>query len=222
MKHDDQDDKAYTHEMRISPAKALLLCGFSLAAAFVAASLMKDSGVLSLTPPPTAADPDPEPDVATENAVVLYQAAYTAWAALILTLPAMILVWTRNRIAGDWRAWRLFWTIGFTAFLVHMLWSMGVFFRGDLAWMTKSSRVSAFWPGIFFLIWWGVDVVHAWTRRESGRIIAILRGLLHGAAFILFVGGSLIKGETLFIKLLGAVFVIATLYGAFRHRSRDT
>ncbi len=195
--------------------KAWALCAGLIGTAFVAASLTSQSGFLSLSPPPTPTNLNPEPDVSRENAVVLYQAAYTAWVALVLTIPAMAKVWTRKRSMADWYIWRLFWTIGFAAFLVHMIWSMGVFFGGDIGWMTTSSRVSAFWPGIIFLFWWGTDVVLAWRCADTG-LITIQRGLLHGVAFILFVGGSLVTGETLPVKLLGAVFILATLYGAFR------
>ncbi len=199
-----------------SAKKVWTLCAVLIGTAFVAASLTDESGILSLSPPPTPSNPNPEPDVTSENAVVLYQAAYTAWVALVLTLPAMAMVWTRRRSIADWHVWRLFWTVGFVAFLIHMVWSMGVFFGGDIGWMTTSSRVSAFWPGIIFLIWWAVDVALAWTRSEDQIWITIQRRIVHIAAFILFVGGSVVKGETLLIKMLGIAFVMATISGGIR------
>lgn len=184
--------------------------------AFIAAKLTAYTGFLSLTPPPSALDPTPVPDVSPQDAQVLYQSAYTAWVALIMTIPAMLSVWLRNHSEVVAQTWRLYWTVGFATFSLHMVWSMAVFFEGDFEWMTTSSRVSAFWPGIIFLFWWAFDVFLAWTRTEDRRWITLQRGAVHVVAFILFVGGSLVMGETLAIKLLGVAFVAGTFVGAYR------
>ncbi|WP_306116755.1 MULTISPECIES: hypothetical protein [unclassified Roseovarius] len=182
-------------------------------AAFGAAVLAQDSGWLSYVPPATAAVPEPAPDVDDRNALALYQSAFTAWAALVLLIPAYWFYLTK----GAGRQWFAFWLVSFIAYLIHLYVSAFLFFGGDFTWMTTSSRVSAFWPGMALIIWWAVDLVIAW-RGMALRWFGIQRGVLHIATFVLFFGGSAIKGEMIAIKLLGAVFAIAVVLALFSKR----
>ena len=178
----------------------------SVAAAFFAAGITANTGIMSLTPPPTDAMPNPTPDVS--DPVVLHQAAFTAWAAAALSLPAFVAFPLRGLFDTAARIWLPFWTGAYAAFLVHMLWSMGVFFGWDYDWMRNTSRVSAFWPGILVLFWWPLDIWLAW-RGKSGNLVRAQRVVLTLVLFILFVGGSAVMGELTLIRVLGLGLVAA-------------
>lgn len=169
-----------------------------IAAAFAGAAIFQDSGMLSLIPPPTQADPAPAADVTPDRILALYQSAFTAWAALILLIPAYIFVWFRTH----YTKWLAFWTTSYLAYAVHIYVSAFWFFEGNLETMTTSSRVSAFWPGMVILVWWGVDAAIGFAKTRA-RWVTIQRAIIHVLVFALFVGGSAVKGETALIQLMG-------------------
>ena len=203
-----------------SLTSALVITAFLTVLAFWAASLLKNSGFLSVIPPASPNDLHPTPDVAPDQTYRLYAAAFTAWSAISLYIPAMVLYC----LQGSSPSWRNLWTAAFVAFAIHIAWSILVFFEGDMARLMASTRVSAPIPGFVLLIWWGLDVVLAWTTHPN-RIITIQRVILHIGAFILFIGGSAATGETLLIKIIGVVSFIAVIIAAvkgWRDRSPAT
>jgi len=169
-----------------------------LGAAFTAASVLQKANLLSLIPPPTDASPNPSADVTPDRVLSLYQSAFTAWAALVLLVPAYIFVWFRTHYAK----WLAFWAVSYVAYVIHLYVSAFWFFEGDFAAMTTSSRVSAFWPGMAILVWWGVDVLIGLAKMQ-GKWVTIQRVIVHVLVFVLFVGGSAVKGETALIQLMG-------------------
>ena len=175
--------------------------------AFWAASVLQDSGFLSPIPPASEENPTPVADTPPERMVDLYRAAFTAWAALLLFIPAIFAFFKGGGHEKN-LTWKHYWTVSFIAFSVHMYWSMVGFFQGDIAWMTTSTRVSAFWPGIALLIWWGIDVALAWLHPTPAKWIKWQRQVVHVVALIMFVGGSLGTGETLPIRAIGLVALV--------------
>ncbi len=169
-----------------------------VAASFIAASVFQRSGLLSLVPPLTEANPNPAADVTPDRVLSLYQSAFTAWAALILLVPAYIFVWFRTH----YDRWLAFWAVSYVAYVIHLYVSAFWFFEGDFTAMTTSSRVSAFWPGMVILIWWGVDVLIGMAKMQA-KWITVQRVVVHVLVFVLFVGGSAVKGETALIQLMG-------------------
>ena len=182
-----------------------------MVAAFVAAWLFEDHGLLSLVPPASADDPNPVPDVQDGEEIALYQAAFSAWAALVLLVPTYVCFWFRAASGRARALWLAFWTMGAVAYLVHLAVSMFGFFQGDFAWMTSSTRVSAFWPGMVVALWWPVDVALAYARGEDALWIRIQRVALHLVVLILFVGGSLGTGELGLARALGLVLLLGAL-----------
>ncbi len=169
-----------------------------LACAFYAAYLMQSSNLFSLVPPPTDANPNPAADVSPDRVLSLYQSAFTAWAALILLVPVYIFVWFRTH----YTSWLAFWTVSYVAYVIHLYVSAFWFFEGDFAAMTSSSRVSAFWPGMLILLWWGIDIAIG-LKGAHGKWVTVQRVIVHVLVFVLFVGGSAVKGETALIQLMG-------------------
>lgn len=174
---------------------ALLATLALVVSAFAAAYLAQDSGMLSLTPPPSDAIPNPSPD-ALGKELALYASAFTAWAALLLLIPAYISVWFKTH----YQNWLAFWTTSYIAYIIHLAVSMFWFFEGDFSAMTSSTRVSAFWPGMVIVLWWGLDIALAGTQAKW---VTVQRVMIHVLVFVLFVGGSAVKGETALIQLMG-------------------
>lgn len=191
------------------PALVLLL-GLALVVSYV----FHQSGILSLVPPASASDPAPAAD-AVGLEFMLWLSATTAWASLILLIPVFGAVWFRNRSRTAWLIWLNFWTVSWIAYAVHIAVSGFGFFDGDFAWMTTSSRVSAFWPGMILLLWWPLDI---WLARgaETGWI-KTQRLAVHISTFVLFFGGSAVKGETLTVKAMGAILALGLLTAGFRY-----
>ena len=100
--------------------QAVVWAVLAIGGAFWAAWVWQDSGWLSPVPPATAATPDPVRDVAPGREIVLYQSAYSAWAATFLLIPAYAAFFFRNRTPQAWRVWEAFWTVGYVAFLIHI------------------------------------------------------------------------------------------------------
>lgn len=205
--------------LHYGPALAALVA--SLALAFAAAAYLQDAGLLSLTPPPSESDPTPAPDVLSDEALSLYQSAFTAWAALVLLAPVYAAYLFRRTSDHAWGIWLTFWTVSGAAYLVHLAVAMFGFFDGDMGRMTNTTRVSAFWPGMLVAVWWPIDVVLAHLRGEPTSAERIQRNILHLIVLILFVGGSLGTGELLTIKLLGAALLLVAGAATVTHiRSR--
>ncbi len=182
---------------------ALLVLAFSVAA------MLQDSGLLSRIPPVSPDVPTPTPDVAEGAEYPLYLSAFTAWAALLLLLPVYATVWRSDQ---QGRAiWLSYWTVSWIAYVVHLLVAMFLFFQGDFAWMTSSSRVSAFWPGMLIAVWWPIDILLA--RRQATWVI-VQRLLIHVLVLVLFVGGSAVKGEIVTVQVIGWVLAISALVAA--------
>ena len=177
-----------------------------LALAFWVATVFESSGMLSTVPPATEANPNPQVDTDETTILALYQSAFTAWAALILLIPAYAYYLAQG---ANW-AWLAFWTVSYLAYIVHLYVSAFLFFGGDFTWMTSSSRVSAFWPGMLLIPWWGLDIALAF-KGVTATWVRIQRGVLHLGTFVLFFGGSAIKGETMTIKALGLALALVAL-----------
>jgi len=186
-----------------------------LTLALAGAGLLQDAGLLSRIPPPTVAVPEPAPDVAVGAEFPLYLSAFTAWAALLLLIPVYATVW-RSHEKGS-QVWLAFWTTSWIAYVVHLLVSMFLFFQGDFGWMTTSSRVSAFWPGMIIAIWWPIDILLA--KRTAGWV-TIQRVLIHVLVLVLFVGGSAVKGEMLTVQMIGWALAAAALFAAGSYAMR--
>ncbi|WP_420861146.1 hypothetical protein [Algirhabdus cladophorae] len=190
-------------------------CLVLLAAAFIAAGFWQGSGWLSLTPPASVTVPNPAPDVIAGAELPLYQAAFTAWAVLLLLIPAYGTVWRRHKPL-EAQVWLAFWTVSWVAYAVHLYVSMFWFFGGDFAAMTTSTRVSAFWPGLVIALWWPLDAALALRGVPDRGWVWGQRVVIHVLVLVLFVGGSAVKGELNTVKLIGALLLVVALLAMVR------
>jgi hypothetical protein len=122
------------------------------------------------------------------------------------------------------RVARLEWTLGWIAYLIHLLVAFQIYHHGSHAEAVEHVRAaSGFGPGIFvshfFTLVWTLDVAQWWLRpgRHAARP-AWVGGLLHAfMAFIVF--NAMIVFETGAIRWVGVVlFTVFALLLALRSK----
>lgn len=135
----------------------------------------------------------------------------TAWAALVLVTPALCTFLFHRSSETAARYWLAFWTVSFLAFLVHFCWAFVVMFDSQWGDIFKTPRVSAPWPDLIFVVWWGIDVLLAWFLQSEGLWVRIQRALVHLLAFVLFFLGSAKEGELCWSRALGMSMGVTVL-----------
>jgi hypothetical protein len=195
---------------------AVVCLVLAVGGAFIAASLKRD---LFLLTPPCPELPCNMTPFAESQRLDLHRTFFTAWAALILAIPALCTFWFRRTSESASRYWLAFWTVSFVAFLVHFYWSVFVIFDGD--WnrifdkVANGRRVTLPRFDTLFTVWWGIDVLLAWLITSEKVWIRIQRIILHLAAFGLFFAGSFLEGENRWSQALGLVMGVAVLASFF-------
>ena len=169
-------------------ARQLLIAAVSLivvlAAAFIAASATQHEPIFSLSN-----------DIAESQRLDLNRTFFTAWAAILLIIPALCAFPFRSSSPSAAGYWLAFWTAGFLAFAVHFYWGVVVIFGGHWSRIAHTTRVSAPVVDTVFTIWWGLDVLLAWTVRTRKLLIEIERTIVYLLAIALFFAGSALEGE---------------------------
>jgi len=203
-------------------AKQLTIAGLCLAivlgGAFAGAARTQHDPIFSLSPPKSTT-----PDLTEAQRLDLHRTFFTAWATILLLIPALCSFPFRRTSppAAGW--WLAFWTASFIAFAVHLYWAIWVIFGGDWSRITNTTRVSAPILDTVLAVWWALDVLLAWAIPRENRFIAIERTVVSLLAFVLFVAGSALEGEILLSKvlgfLLGGAVVISGIAWIARRRS---
>src|SRR6185503_2042996 len=213
-------------------ARQLTIAGFCLAlvlgGAFAGAALTQHDPIFRLSPPPPkdAAPGTVMPaDLSEAQRLDLHRTFFTAWAALLLLIPALCSFPFRSTSANAAGFWLVFWTASFIAFAVHLYWAVFVIFHGDWSQITKTTRVSAPVIDTVLAVWWALDVLLAWSIPRENRLIRVERTIVSILAFALFVAGSAIEGEILLSRALGfslggAVVIAVLVSWARRSRGR--
>lgn len=186
---------------------AALCLVVAIGTAFVAANVTRNERIFSLSPP--TKEPISQSvtsnDIPETRRVDLHRTFFTAWAALLLVTPALCLFPFHRASPNAAGYWLAFWTAGFLAFVVHLYWGIFVIFEGDWSRISTSPRVSAPVIDIVFAVWWGLDVLLAWTVHRESRLINLERTVVYMLAAALFVAGSAIEGEIWLSKAIGFV-----------------
>ena len=184
-----------------------------LAGAFIAARATQHRQIFALAPPPPKHDKKRvmSPDVEEAKRVDLHRTFFTAWAALVLTIPALCFFPFRGSSSTAAAYWLAFWTAAFLAFAVHFYWSVVVFFGGSWTAIKESTRVSAPIVDTIFFVWWALDVLLAWTVRRENVVVCIEHTFFALVAFVLFVLASVKEGEKYLSRALGWVMMAAVV-----------
>jgi hypothetical protein len=144
----------------------------------------------------------------------LYRAIYAIRLSLLVTLPALALFPFRDRTPGLRNVWRLFWTFGMLAYLVHLAYSWFGVFGGQLATARLHPDLFKVAPNPTVL-----DLVIAHQGREIAYGNLVLTGLWAFDVFLAWVaagargaGRAIVVGihALMWLAVLGA-FVIASI-----------
>jgi hypothetical protein len=217
-------------------ARQVTIAAFCLAVAlggaFVAADVTRHDPIFSLSPPPPKNAPShviATADITETQRIELHRTFFTAWAALLLVIPALCLFPFRHQSSSAAGYWLAFWTTSFLAFAVHLYWATIVIFHGDWSQISSSTRVSAPVVDTVFAVWWGVDVLLAWTLHPGKRLVNIERTIVYVLAVALFIAASAIEGEIWLSKALGctlaaaiAISILVWLTRRMRRRALST
>lgn len=87
---------------------------------------------------------------------VLQRTFHTAWSTMLVLLPVVVMFWRRRISARAAAVWRVYWTLGYVAYAVHLVWAVGLFFRFDLTRMLHSPEfVTVPRLGMVVTVWLG-------------------------------------------------------------------
>src|SRR5437763_7441029 len=143
------------------------------------------------TPPNRRAGQPLPPGPPAVHSVVYYRIIFTIWVTVVLLIPAFCFYLLR-RPSVTANYWVLFWTFSYLAYLAHFYWAFFVLFGGDLQEVLHSKMgmnpdpekvVDNPIPDLILTVWWGIDVLLAWTITYNFRLVQFQRGALQVFAF---------------------------------------
>lgn len=148
------------------------------------------------------------------RAAVLQRTFFTAWSTMLVLLPAVVTFWRRRQAARAAAVWRVYWTMGYVAYAIHLVWAVGLFFRFDLTRMLHSPEfVTVPRLGMVVTVWWGIDVLLAWRSPAEPRWLQAQRIVIHVLIVGLFIAGSLLEGSFAVSRAFGALLVAGVVAG---------
>jgi len=117
--------------------------------------------------------------VYTIEALVYYRAIYTIWVTIVFMIPALALHFLPGDSESKTNYWRLFWTFGFVAFMVHFYYTIGVIFHGSLREVYAAQGPVIATSNLLDSAWWGFDLILAWFVNSSAKWIRVQRNFAH-------------------------------------------
>lgn len=137
---------------------------------------------------------------------------YSIWVAQALLIPALYLYFQPDRSQRCQNLWLLFWTFAYLAYAVHFYYAVIIHYHASLheVWTQQGAKIA----GSNFLdtLWWGLDVVLAWTIQRDIKWIRIERLVLNIYLPLTFFVASVVifKG---FVNVIGYTMTAAVLLG---------
>jgi hypothetical protein len=142
-----------------------------------------------------------------QPAVAYARARYLIWAALVLSTPALAeyaLSYSRKPLSNYWR---LFWSFGCVAYLVHLHYGFWVLFHGDFAAeLVSQGTVVAIsnWAATGL---WSLDALLSWITRQRPSWILFVRFVTHLLVFVSFFLSAVIFHSGV-VRRLGLVMTV--------------
>jgi len=145
-----------------------------------------------------------------KHTVLFWQMVSAIWAATVLATAALSLyASTRSDRIDEW--WRLFWTFGYIALLVHLYWAIAVNAGWDWNEIFNSPQgvgkpehvVDHPVLDLALAALWGIDVALAWLTPPKNRWLRWYRSGLHLFVFGAFFGAATSTGTTGVARGLG-------------------
>jgi hypothetical protein len=146
---------------------------------------------------------------------------FTIYACIFLLTPALCFhIFSRADASNSY--WRAFWTFAYLALLVHLYWAFSGSCGGDVADVifdkTQAARahpgcvVEHPKPDLFLAVWWGLDVILAWTLADNVKWVRVQRGAVHLLAFLMFFGAFVLADKAeIGARLLGIMMAITVI-----------
>jgi len=127
---------------------------------------------------------------------------YSIWATMVLLIPALCLYILPTRTPVRTNYWLLFWTFAYLLYLVHFYYAVMVHYHASIPEVFREQGVRIAGSNFLDTLWWGVDVVLAWTVTRDVKWIRIERMLLNIYLPLTFFVASVVifKG---FVNVLG-------------------
>ncbi|MEO6924628.1 MAG: hypothetical protein ABI142_12445 [Bryocella sp.] len=135
---------------------------------------------------------------------------YSVWATMPLMTVALCLFILPKRTPARSNYWLLFWTFAFLLYMVHFYYSVMVHYHGSITEVFQQQGMRIAGSNFLDTIWWGLDVVLAWTITRDVKWVRIERGLLNAYLPLTFFVASVVifKG---FVNVLGYAMTVVVL-----------
>jgi hypothetical protein len=135
----------------------------------------------------------------------LFRTLYTIRLAAVVSIVALVLFPSRHRSAWRFNVWRLAWTFGFLAYLIHFLYSWFGVFGGQVATADQYPKSYGFPEGSHPTTWdlvlqhqgtfvlcsnlvvtglWALDVLLVWTAERARGFFGGVVGFIHLLAWL--------------------------------------
>jgi hypothetical protein len=127
---------------------------------------------------------------------------YSIWATMVLLIPALCLYILPTRTPARTNYWLLFWTFAYLLYLVHFYYAVIVHYHASIPEVFREQGVRIAGSNFLDTLWWGFDVLLAWTVTRDVKWIRIERMLLNIYLPVTFFVASVVifKG---FVNVLG-------------------
>jgi hypothetical protein len=127
---------------------------------------------------------------------------YSIWATMALLIPALCLYIYPSRTQPNKNYWLLFWTFAYLAYLVHFYYAVIVHYHASIPEVFQQQGIKIAGSNFLDTLWWGLDVLLAWTVQSDLKWIRIERLLLNIYLPLTFFVASVVifKG---FVNVLG-------------------
>jgi hypothetical protein len=148
-----------------------------------------------------------------QPAVAYARTQYLIWTSLVLAAPAFaeyVLSYNRKPLSNYWR---LFWSFGCVAYLVHLHYGFGTLFRGDVRAVMLSQGAVVAISNFVVTGLWSLDALLSWITRQRPVWILFVRFVAHLLLFVSFFVSAVIyhSGVVRWLGLAMALTVVAAL-----------
>jgi Animal haem peroxidase len=158
--------------------------------------------------------------VAPVEDVFHYRVIFAIQASILLLTPALCFhIFSHSDARNSY--WRAFWTVAYLALLVRLYWSFVGSCGGSIDAIFDQIQGRKLYPGCFvehtrpdsFLAaWWGLDVILAWSLRDTIKWVRVQRGAVHLLAFAMFFGAFVLADKVeIGVRLLGIMMAIIVI-----------
>ena len=154
------------------------------------------------------------------HSVIYYRIVFTIWVAITL-LTVALCFYALRRPGAPSNYWLFFWTFSYLAYLVHFYWAAGVLYGWDFAKILNSKIgidpdpekvVCNPIPDLILTVWWGFDVVVAWSVTSNARWLRLERGAVSLFALVAFFGAAVLAAKAgPIVRVLGVLMAMSVL-----------